>query len=66
MGKFIGRESRREITQHWEEGRMRNYCLIGREFLSDDERVLKMNSGDSYIYIFYHNNLHMCVYICES
>lgn len=46
MGKFIHRESRREITQHWEEGQMGNYCLIDREFLSDDERVLKMNSGD--------------------
>lgn len=45
MGKAIDTESRREITQHWEEGGMGRYCLIGREFLSDDERVLKMNSG---------------------
>lgn len=45
MGKAIDTESRREITQHWEEGGMGRCRLIGREFLSDDERVLKMNSG---------------------
>lgn len=43
MGSII------EVTKDQEKKRMGSYCLMGAVSLWDDENVLEMDSGNSYI-----------------